>query len=341
MKISVALCTYNGSRFLGEQLESIARQTRIPDELIISDDRSSDDSAEIARKFADSAPFPVTILVNERNLGSTANFSLAIESCSGDIIALSDQDDVWLPHKLARIESEFNADPRVGLVFSNATLTDEHLKPIGMTLWSEVFRPHDRRIFDAGNARTVLLQYNVVTGATMAFRSTLRPAILPFPKLYEFIHDAWIALVASLSSAVRMIPVPLIKYRQHSAQQLGAGLSRWKIPRIEHHRMRVDDRKAARERIEDFRRILDQDWLERLRPVAPDPKTVPNISEMQGLLDAAKLSIGQNIEHNTARAELPLVRPLRLPKVAREYMTGRYGKFSRGWQSAVLDLVRK
>jgi glycosyltransferase involved in cell wall biosynthesis len=340
MKISVALCTYNGSRFLAEQLESIAGQTRIPDELIICDDHSSDDSADIAGKFADAAPFPVKIIINETNLGSTSNFSQAIESCSGDVIALSDQDDVWLPHKLARIESECDAAD-VGLVFSNATLTDEQLKPIGMTLWREVFRPHDRRIFAAGNARTVLLQYNVVTGATMAFRSTLRPAILPIPELYEFIHDAWIALVASLSSTVRMVPTPLIEYRQHSAQQLGAGLSRWTIPRIEHHRMRIDDRKAARERIEDFRRIFDEEWLEQLRSVAPDPGTVPSISEMQVLLDAAKLSIGQNIKHNTARAELPLVRPLRVPKIFNEYTTGRYGKYSRGWQSAVLDLVRK
>lgn len=340
MKISVALCTYNGSRFLSEQLESIARQTRIPDELIISDDRSSDDSAEIARKFADSAQFPVTILVNERNLGSTANFSQAVAACSGDVIAFSDQDDVWLPHKLARMESEFDA-PDVGLVFSNATLTDERLKPIGMTMWREVFRPHDRRIFAAGKARTVLLQYNVVTGATMAFRSTLRPAILPIPKLYEFIHDAWIALVASLSSTLRMIPAPLIKYRQHSEQQLGAGLSRWDIPRVEHHRMRVADRKAARERIEDFRHIFDEEWLELLRSIAPDPGAVPSFSEMQSLLDDAKLSIGQNIEHSAVRADLPLVRPLRVPKILSEYMTGRYGTFSRGWQSAVLDLVRK
>lgn len=340
MKISVALCTYNGSRYLGEQLESIARQTRIPDELIICDDRSTDDSVEIAGKFADAAPFPVKIIVNETNIGSTANFSKAIGSCSGDVIALSDQDDVWLPHKLERIGSEFEAAD-VGLVFSNAELTDEQLNSIGMTLWREVFRPHDRRIFAAGNARIVLLQYNVVTGATMAFRSTLRPAILPVPELYEFIHDAWIALVASLSSQVRMIPAPLIKYRQHSAQQLGAGLSRWNIPRIEHHRMRVVDRKAALERIEDFRRIFDEEWLERLRSIAPDPGSVPTVSEMQRLLDDAKQSIGQNIEHHSARADLPLVRPLRAPKILREYVTGRYGTFSRGWQSAVLDLVRK
>ncbi len=299
MKISVALCTYNGAEYLQQQLDSIAAQSRQPDELVVCDDRSTDASADIARKFAASAAFPVSVRVNDANLGSTSNFAGAIELCTGDIIVLSDQDDVWLPEKLARIEAEFDSHPKTGLVFSDAIITDAGLRPIGASLWREMFRRYDREMFANGRAAEVLLQHNVVTGATLAFRSALREAILPIPKLDDYIHDAWISLIAALSSETRSIPRPLIMYRQHSSQQLGAGLSGWKIPRIEHHRMRIDDRNAAHERIKDFQRIFDQDRLELLRSVAPDPRSVPSISDMGRLLDNAKLSIERNIEHIT------------------------------------------
>src|SRR5580698_1985958 len=101
MKLSVALCTYNGERFLPEQLASIREQSRLPDELVICDDASADQSVAIATRFAERAPFPVRIEANSRNLGSTPNFARAIELCNGDAIVLSDQDDVWLPDKLS------------------------------------------------------------------------------------------------------------------------------------------------------------------------------------------------------------------------------------------------
>src|SRR5690242_1846918 len=100
LRISVAMCTFNGARFLPEQLESITAQTRLPDELVICDDRSADESLEIIRAFLDRPPFTVRLEINERNLGSTKNFEKAIGLCQGEIIALADQDDVWFPQKL-------------------------------------------------------------------------------------------------------------------------------------------------------------------------------------------------------------------------------------------------
>src|SRR5947208_14214106 len=99
--ISVAMCTYNGERFLKEQLESLAAQTRQPDELVVCDDRSTDSTPHIVEAFARAAPFPVRLEVNDRCLGSTKNFEHAILRCTGALIALSDQDDVWHPEKLA------------------------------------------------------------------------------------------------------------------------------------------------------------------------------------------------------------------------------------------------
>src|SRR5205807_324109 len=102
--ISIAMCTFNGGAFLGAQLESVASQDRLPDELLICDDRSSDDSVGIVTEFARSASFPTRLMVNDTNLGSTKNFEKAISLCRGNIVVLADQDDVWYRHKLERIE---------------------------------------------------------------------------------------------------------------------------------------------------------------------------------------------------------------------------------------------
>src|SRR5467141_2319930 len=123
--ISVAMCTYNGARFLPEQLESMAAQTRLPGELVVCDDRSTDESVEIVRNFARAAPFPVRLEMNEENLGSTKNFEKAIELCQGEIIALADQDDVWRPEKLSCIAGVLEPDDRIGAIFSDAELIDE------------------------------------------------------------------------------------------------------------------------------------------------------------------------------------------------------------------------
>ena len=101
-KISVALCTYNGERFLRQQLESIQQQSRLPDELVVCDDRSRDQTVAIVREFATSVSFPVVIVQNPETLGSSRNFEKAIRLCTGDLIALSDQDDIWYPNRLQR-----------------------------------------------------------------------------------------------------------------------------------------------------------------------------------------------------------------------------------------------
>ena len=92
MKVSIALCTYNGSEFLGEQLASFLTQTRLPDEIVVCDDCSLDSTVQILDDFAAHAPFPVRIYRNEKNLRSTKNFEQAIDLCEGDIILLADQE---------------------------------------------------------------------------------------------------------------------------------------------------------------------------------------------------------------------------------------------------------
>lgn len=339
--ISVALCTYNGSKYLKEQLDSIAAQTRRPDELVIRDDVSTDDTLEIAEQFAADAPFLVNIHRNNENLGSTKNFEAAIAACTGDVIALSDQDDVWLPQKLERIEAEFAADPGVGLVFSDALLTDDQMSPLGTLLWRGTFRPWDQKEFAAGRAAEVLLQYNVVTGATMAFRAGLKPGILPIPLLTDFIHDAWISLIAAMASRVKLINEPLVKYRQHSGQQLGAGLSQWEISRLERHRITTEIRNRTYKRLDEFLEVFSDERLAAIRSAALVPALVPSRERIEKMIDDARRSTDDNIEHLNARISLPRTRLMRLPAIFNEWRNGRYDVHSRGWQSALLDLVYK
>src|SRR5579862_5382051 len=99
MRVSIALCTFNGEQFLGEQLASLARQTRLPDELIVCDDGSQDGMLPLVERFARRVQFPVQLSINSRRLGVTANFARAISECTGDLICPCDQDDVWEPEK--------------------------------------------------------------------------------------------------------------------------------------------------------------------------------------------------------------------------------------------------
>jgi len=227
MLISVALCTYNGETYLPDQLESIRGQTRLPDEVILCDDGSQDRTLVILRDFERAAPFPVIVHQQAHNLGSTANFADAIQRCSGDIIVLADQDDVWYPDKLATIAAVFENEPDVGLVFSNADVMDRNLQPLGYKLWQSVrFSRTQQAQMGQGGALTVLLKHPVITGATMVFRKQYRSVFLPIPSIW--IHDEWIGLHLALITRLYPIPRPLMCYRRHATNQVGAEGVRWR-----------------------------------------------------------------------------------------------------------------
>src|SRR3954469_465099 len=153
MNLSIAMGTYNGAVYLNEQLESIAAQTRTPDELVISDDQSTDDTLTLIEEFAATAGFPVRLSINESNLGTAKNFEKAIGLCRGDVIMLSDQDDVWHSDKLESVERMFAAKPQLSLVFSNAELVDETLGRFDETLFDLVdFNGEKQRLVRSGRA---------------------------------------------------------------------------------------------------------------------------------------------------------------------------------------------
>jgi hypothetical protein len=152
-------------------------------------------------------------------LGSAANFERAIRLCEGNLIALSDQDDVWYPIRLQRSEQEFTAHPEVGLVFSDADVINDENQLIGTTIWQRLgFAGKRERELLAGRY-LLLAKHRFVTGATVMFRASLRDRILPIGQ--GWIHDEWIALITAAFFDLRPINQPLIRYRIHGSQQVG------------------------------------------------------------------------------------------------------------------------
>jgi glycosyltransferase involved in cell wall biosynthesis len=319
-RISVALCTFDGARFLQAQLESLAAQTRLPDELVACDDHSTDGTVALLEDFARTAPFPVRVEVNPGTLRSTRNFEKAIGLCTGDLIATCDQDDVWLPEKLALCEAAFARDPALGLVFTDAEIVDEALHPMGYRLWEAIhFDERARREVLAGRGFDVLLRQWLVTGATMTFRSEHRSLLLPIPECW--VHDAWIAFLLGAVAPLGFVDRPTVLYRQHPGQQVGGrrftvgelyAIARSMGPayfRVNHERIRL-----ARERLGQFEN--------RLR----DP--------------ADLLLVDGKLAHHARRlaiSESPS-RARRMAWTLDEFLHGRYARFSPAWSHVLRDM---
>ena len=223
--LSVALCTYNGARHLVEQLDSIAGQSVLPDELVINDDRSTDATGTILADFIGRVPFPVRVHVNAATRGAAGNFSDCIARCTGDVIVLSDQDDVWEPDRLERTQAAFVADPGLSYTFADAPLIDENDHPIGRKIFDSVpiLRSDRARLMHGEALLPLILRYGVLYGATMAVRRRDVVHALPVPAGWS--HDEWLSLVLSATGhSARMAPV--MRYRQHAQQVVGAGNAR-------------------------------------------------------------------------------------------------------------------
>ncbi len=318
MKISIAMCTYNGAKYLSEQLDSIALQTRLPDEIVICDDKSTDNSWKIIQAFSKSVPFVVRCYVNEINMGSTKNFEKAINLCQGSVIVLSDQDDVWHVDKLKRVESIFMLSPKVGAVFSDAEIVDEYLQPKGYSLWEAVgFNFSAQKRLAQGDAMKILLKSYVVTGATLAFRSNFKELILPIPS--NWVHDGWIALLIAYSSKLAIVSDYLIKYRQHSQNQIGA----FKKNIIEKAIIAVQpiERTAYVRKATHY-----MSAYERIVAIYPEASTNGRMRLFEG-----------KFKHLRARANLPKSKLRRLPHIFTELINFRYNRYSNGIKSFLKD----
>ena len=315
------MAVYDGERFIREQLDSFVRQTQLPDELVVSDNASTDRTVEIVREFATQAPFPVRLFINERNLGVTKNFERAITECTGDVIFLSDCDDVWYPKKIEIMSAALEDSAADALVLCNGELVDEHLHPQNLRTWdSRGFHANSalRASIEAGTAFVYWLPF---LGSHMAFRASVRPKLLPLPSgeyYHRMGHDgfiAWVAVCSGIGGA-RLLDSPLLAYRQHVGQM------------TRHHLSKAEQRRAHRHA-----------WKQ--RPVAMMQPILDRLDQLGEPADPVKTHLYRAVVgHLRTRCTLPARRFARLPKIARELLARRYNYYSpRGTLSAIRDLL--
>ena len=233
MKISVALCTYNGEKYLSGQIDSILNQDfKYNLEIIICDDRSTDRTIEILKNYSNNYPDIFKIFINEKNLGSAKNFEKAISICDGDYIFLSDQDDIWHQDKVAKIIQKFEKNPKIDGIFTNASLINKESQIYtNLTLWDSIYFLENQLPKPVDFVDLILRNGNIVTGATLCIKKQVKNIIFPFPK--DILHDEWIAKILSLKGTLSYVNQNLISYRIHENQQVGVK-SINEINRIKH-----------------------------------------------------------------------------------------------------------
>lgn len=315
--ISVALCTYNGASYVREQLMSILSQSRPVDEIIVSDDASIDGTLDVVAEVRALERGPeIRVLRNDAALGVTANFEQAIRATNGDIVILSDQDDVWHPDRVANAVRALAGHPL--LHFSDARLVDANGKPQEGSLFSTLeLTPATLVALTDGRAFETLVRRNIATGATVSFKRDLLEDALPFP--VNWVHDEWLTVLAAAHERVETSAEKLIDYRLHGSNQIGVvpPTLRRKIARVLQPRGNRNKDLAERSKL----------LLTRLEALGADHKVVA--------LARNKADIEQ------FRADLPSARIRRVIPVLRRAPSGDYQRYcSQGAMDIVRDLLQ-
>ncbi len=321
--VSIAMATYNGEKFISEQLDSILSQSHSNLEIIVCDDGSTDSTPDVLQKYSQKDD-RIKLFFNEKNLGLIKNFEKAISLCQGKYIALSDQDDVWEPKKIELLLAHLSAMHDTGYVFSDAYVVDETLQSKNYTLWesknfsscADDFNQHpDKQV-------KILLKYPIVFGMSMMFKSTLKEFIFPFSS--NFSHDNWISLIGS-STGLRgyALPQPLVYYRQHKRQMCGV------------------KKDTIMDTVTTVVSIPSQSYIQELNAYTDLGIRLISIAqklETPYLLSAHNV-VNEKIAHLQQRIFIRKAnRILKFKLVAKELFTLRYFLFSNGIKSIIRDL---
>lgn len=217
-KIDVLLATYNGEKYVAEQIESILNQTYKNINLIISDDCSSDKTQEILREYSQKDS-RIKLYLQQENLGVVKNIEFLLKQVENPLYMLADQDDYWLPEKIEKAVEKLNSE-NADLVFGDLEVVDQNLKTIYPSFGD--FMLLNRKINKYIDSYKVNYLYNCVTGCTLISKKEFIKYILPLPTNSKFvIHDHWIGLMVSLNGKLAYMPEKYIKYRQHGNNQVG------------------------------------------------------------------------------------------------------------------------
>lgn len=320
-RISAVMATYNGERFVSEQVSSMLAQTQPIDELVVGDDGSSDRTLSIVRELVDHAgDVDLVVLAPSGSRSTTANFQRAAAAATGDVLLFADQDDVWHPDHVEGLRAALAASPESVLAFSDAELIDAAGKHLGTTLF-ESLEITDKDIAALASQRAfhTLLRRNLVTGATMAATADFVRSAMPFPS--EWVHDAWLAILASTNRRpLALASTPLLGYRQHGANQIGVAKPtlRGKIAVVTGSR---GERNRGLSR--QFDVLAQRIDVESAHPVEVDAAT-------------------RKVRHEAARAKLPANRLARVPGVLTLAGRGGYARYSsRGRLDILRDLLQR
>jgi len=320
------MATYNGGKYLSDQLRSIAAQTRLPDELIVCDDVSTDHTIEILSDFAQTAPFEVKLFRNEKNLGFALNFERAIALCQGELVLLSDQDDYWHVDKVHLIECTMNQNTSVWLLIHDAKIGDENLESTGLAV--------------VGQDNSVRISSDEhLLGCCMAFRSLMKPLIIPIP-WPNFGRDGWINTLAMALGRRLFIEVTLQIYRRHSSNtthhitMTTERLSRWELLKgqLSRKSLKKDPREASEGRIAQLRVLWER--------ILSNENYLKNVNVLDSEFSCAIEEIERRVESNLTRQFIQDQRPIRRLSLATSfYLRGGYTDFE-GVKSLARDLVR-
>lgn len=321
--VSVAMCTFNGEAYIALQLESIASQTLLPAEIVISDDGSQDDTVAVIgrtiEKLRNSVPgfssVDVKVITNQKSLGVTANFEQAISLTTKRYVFLADQDDVWFPDRISRQLAELESGH--GFVFADAELIDDDGQSLGHSLFDALAVSQGERAgVCSDNPVDVLIKRNIVTGATAVFDRKVFDVATPFPA--SWVHDEWLAMVAALTGAKFSVTDSVIGYRQHTQNQIGV---KKRTLGIRMGRLSMQGR--ARNK-----RLLQraQDLVRRA------PEFTSNAHSLK--------LVSSYLAFQNARSNFPTSRIIRWVPVAGQVFTGRYFRVSNGARDVLRDLVQ-
>lgn len=316
--VSIAMAAWNGAQYIREQLESFAAQTRLPDELVITDDGSTDDTLAIVERFAAGAPFPIRVARNSERLGLHRNFERALSLCTGDILLISDQDDIWYPAKIETLVAAFAARPDTLAIQHDEHIFDDR----GGQLLEGTLGERTRHLGGWDRMRAA--------GNCTALRRETLGVLLPLPE--EVFYDDWINLVPDLLGARQLLDAPLQLWRRHDDNASVPSVaekrpSRWRLyrqfgtidprPGWARQRRRLS---LARKRISDCSELVD-------RLLGP------------GRAASAMRLAAEDIEDIDERIALvSLPRSRRWARALSLWVRGFYKSFS-GWRSALKDAV--
>jgi len=228
-KVDILLATYNGEKYIKEQIESILNQTYKNIQIIISDDCSQDGTRDILKQYENNEK--IKVFYQEKNLGYVKNFEFLLKQVENEIYMLSDQDDVWKEEKIEKTIKKLKNE-NLDLVFGDLEVVDENLNTICKSY--NKYMHLDKKIEKYINSYKLQYMYNCMTGCTIASKKEWIDKFLPFPTNSKYvIHDYWMGLVIALKGKVGYLKEPYILYRQHGNNQVGVSKASHKFKKLE------------------------------------------------------------------------------------------------------------